>query len=348
MIDAYEIGIELALQDGVSAGLDAVSKEMAALDAALAASSAGLAALTRTAHTAAAAATAAVGGAQAKAVEPRAADVMQNVEQGQGGQGQRAAPGVAVVEIAAAPAAAGGDWVQEAVKEMQPASSIAGEPARESVRLVDAPSAAPVPEQNPEQARRGPEGGQAGTRPVIVSPQVALPGAAPIERAVAASAPRAAVIAEAAPQEIVADLTGTGRDLDTPARVTAPARPGEVRADVASATPFGATAPDVPPRAGQNAAAVQVVPSRLVAGVPVERERVPSAPMAGLFAENAAAPQTESDGRGDGGGGTVVLDGRLVGHWLSERMARDAARPAAGPTFFDPRQAPAWTPSGAA
>ena len=41
-----------------------------------------------------------------------------------------------------------------------------------------------------------------------------------------------------------------------------------------------------------------------------------------------------------------MLDGRLVGYWLSEQMARDASRPGGGTTFFDPRQAPAWTPSG--
>ena len=42
-----------------------------------------------------------------------------------------------------------------------------------------------------------------------------------------------------------------------------------------------------------------------------------------------------------------MMDGRLVGHWVSESMARDAGRPGAGATFFDPRQSPAWTPSGA-
>ena len=62
------------------------------------------------------------------------------------------------------------------------------------------------------------------------------------------------------------------------------------------------------------------------------------------------APQPA--GRGGGGSGeqrmgVVQLDGRLVGHWLSESMAREAGRPGAGTTFFDPRQGPAWTPSGA-
>lgn len=66
-----------------------------------------------------------------------------------------------------------------------------------------------------------------------------------------------------------------------------------------------------------------------------------------LFPDRSAAPDTEGGGGGhDGGDRPVVLDGRVVGQWLSERMARDAARPGAGPSFFDPRQAPAWVPSG--
>ena len=69
-----------------------------------------------------------------------------------------------------------------------------------------------------------------------------------------------------------------------------------------------------------------------------------------LGSEAAWAPQPAGrDGGGSGGHqmGVVQLDGRLVGHWLSEGMAREAGRPGAGTTFFDPRQGPAWTPSGA-
>ena len=68
----------------------------------------------------------------------------------------------------------------------------------------------------------------------------------------------------------------------------------------------------------------------------------------GLMGERAAAPLGADRGSGGGEMGPVMLDGRLVGHWLSERMARDASRPPAGPSFFDARQAPAWSPSGVA
>ena len=41
-------------------------------------------------------------------------------------------------------------------------------------------------------------------------------------------------------------------------------------------------------------------------------------------------------------GGAVLLDGRLVGRWLMERMGQAASRPAVGMTGFDPRQSAAW------
>lgn len=61
MIDAYEIGIQLALQDGVSAGLEVISRELAEVDRAVAATSAGLLNLTHAAEATVRAITAAAG-----------------------------------------------------------------------------------------------------------------------------------------------------------------------------------------------------------------------------------------------------------------------------------------------
>ncbi len=66
----------------------------------------------------------------------------------------------------------------------------------------------------------------------------------------------------------------------------------------------------------------------------------------------ARAPDKGRAGEGESGssagtGGTVMLDGRLVGHWLADRMGRDAARAPAGMTGFDARQGASWGPSGA-
>ena len=60
-----------------------------------------------------------------------------------------------------------------------------------------------------------------------------------------------------------------------------------------------------------------------------------------------AAPAADREDGGERLLGDIVLDGHVVGQWISDRMARDAARPGAGTTGFDPRQGPAWTPAGA-
>lgn len=72
---------------------------------------------------------------------------------------------------------------------------------------------------------------------------------------------------------------------------------------------------------------------------------MPSAPAVGEGGGSASSAPPGEAGRGSEGG-AVILDGRLVGEWIAEHLAREAGRPAAGPTFFDVRQGPAWTPSG--
>jgi hypothetical protein len=41
--------------------------------------------------------------------------------------------------------------------------------------------------------------------------------------------------------------------------------------------------------------------------------------------------------------GDVILDGARVGRWMASTLARQAARPPAGPTGPDPRQTPLWS-----
>ena len=54
------------------------------------------------------------------------------------------------------------------------------------------------------------------------------------------------------------------------------------------------------------------------------------------------APVAVASGESSGGGGPVYLDGRLLGHWVSEHLAREAGRPMAGGVGFDGRMGPAW------
>ena len=54
------------------------------------------------------------------------------------------------------------------------------------------------------------------------------------------------------------------------------------------------------------------------------------------------APVAAAPAESSGGGGPVYLDGRLLGHWLSEHLAREAGRPMGGGVGFDGRMGPAW------
>ena len=310
------------------------------MDAAAVASSAGLVALTRTAQTAAAAVSA-VGRVPAKAAEPKAAEMVTVAD-----QTLPAAPSVTALEAAATPVPSGGEQVApEPETQMRPEAKVFAEPASEPAQSAEAPSAAPIPDRPSEQVSRGAEDDRARLTPVIVAREASLPASAPIKQAETANAPYAAAVADENVPTLKANVAAVERVADAPARSAARADPGEIRANASRVGPLGVSAPDVPTRVRRETTDAAEMVSRSTP-VSVERGQAPSAPMAGLFAEQASAPRPDSDGHGDGGGGAVVLDGRMVGQWLSERMARDAARPSAGPTFFDPRQAPAWTPSG--
>ncbi len=342
MIDAYEIGIELALQDGVSAGLQVVTRELAAIDAAVAASNAGLVALTRTA----AAAAAASGGAVARAAKPIETKPVISVGE-RSGAGEATAPltttvadtademGLAtpaaapVVETSGETGGRSGDAPVEQVqlaKSGPPEPEIAGTPTFSETMEAAAPAQGLPP--------------RADQAPVVTVNRLEAAASGRLDQAEPGTAPTIAATQAERSSDAVASVAPQRERLSA-ARATAPVAAERVRADVGRfRSDKEAVAPAEPKL--RFAGADERPPPSAVAAVP----QAPTAPMAGLFAERAAAPQPESEGRGESGGGTIVLDGRVVGQWLSERMARDAARPGAGTTFFDPRQAPAWTPSG--
>ena len=63
-----------------------------------------------------------------------------------------------------------------------------------------------------------------------------------------------------------------------------------------------------------------------------------------VFPAGVATPAAAGS---SGGGGSVMLDGRLVGRWITDRMGREAERAPAGMTRFDARQSAAWRSSSA-
>ena len=66
----------------------------------------------------------------------------------------------------------------------------------------------------------------------------------------------------------------------------------------------------------------------------------PTAPQGAPLRSMAPPPQAQAGGgptRGD-----VFLDGTRMGRWVSDNLAREATRPQAGNTGFDPRIGPTW------
>jgi len=326
MIDAYEIGIQLALQDGVSAGLEVIGRELAEVDRAVAATSAGLQSLTLAAQGAVRAASAATGvQIPATAQVPSTEDESQAATQtqvparlpprplagstapvaevqvaGQGTVATHTAPASLVRE----PASAAPRRVTVSAPVIAPQSFPAIAPV-EAGRSVAPRRSAPAPELVFHAEK--PEPSATVISEVPSSPQAIAPVASAQERE-----PMRASLAQAiAPRARREAILGTGQG------------PRAVPFNVAATVPRSAATPG---SAGESGAA---------------------APRGAGITESAVAPRPRPRHDGNNDMGSVMLDGRLVGYWLSEQMAREASRPPGGTSFFDPRQTPAWTPSGA-
>ena len=342
MVDAYEIGIELALQDGVSAGLEAVTKELAALDAAVAASSAGLMALVRTAGLAAEA-VAAVGGVRVRAPvaapaaaggggadtaalpDARTAPVARDEAPGgaapavaPSGDAARVAAPVAAVEVPGAVVER--TLVREVSRDVERVPVVA--PVAVVTRPADAAGAAPVPEE----AAPGPDGSAVPVRAVVR------------ETVREAGVPQGAAAGRVGRSDLVPARAGAAPVLRAEIARALPERRA-VSAD--GAAPLNRGAESAGFDDGRRDAAAPMPGASTVGAAEADGRGRGGAAGAG---ERTAAPMRMA--AGSGGSGTVLLDGRLVGEWLMDRMARDAGRPGAGTTSFDPGQAAAWTPSG--
>ena len=339
MIDAYEIGIQLALQDGVSAGLELINRELAEVDKAIAITSAGLTNLSRSAEIATKAISRAVQARVSTSNEALPSVIAK--EPDQAGPKQRVPDTAATARVSLSDnKSEARDLPVEQVTSRAVAPLVSAGPTEDARALQSPPSLSP-----PSFVARQ----ETASRPSLERDQTAVSSIGSVDQ------PR--------PTSPTASLGGDRHQERQVRPVYELARPKQ-----------GASSPGVP---GRNREIITSSIAKIVQGpresfardqrgreVPRRNEvrtelRHPTVapwsstgnePTIGVGSrpvERAVAPQPASPERSEGSGGTVMLDGRLVGYWLSEQMAQDASRPPSGTSFFDPRQGPAWTASGA-
>ena len=352
MIEAYEIGIKLALQDGVSEGIAAIRRDLGSLDQAIAQTTLRLSQLQQI-------------GAQALVASQE--------------QPERTASSL----LARRPAPV---MTPLPTPEPEPvAASVEAQTARPTQVPVLRPQAGPPPVLT---ATRAPAGEPSPVSPPVVTrldvaaPVVAAPLPAVVVDVVRApggprppeqpAAPPLAGTVPAAPPPVVAEIAKlvtpklqggdpvAKRDertreltLPRPAGRVLPTSESEALAPQQTSAELGRREKGRQPihRHGElrevqarQSDAVSDLPAARMVPTPAKPAAIFSPtssvapPASPSYAPPAASPRTrETSVRGD-----VFFDGVRVGRWMSEQMARDAGRPNTGPTGFDPRRSPTW------
>ena len=392
MLEAYEIGISLALQDGVSTGIALVRSNLATLDRAIAATSQNLARLqTQAGQTSALPSAASV----APSPAPKHAAIAPPIQPLSPGsppfalalrpaeQTPSYAPALAVTAAAPVP--------ERLPNRSEPSPPLLGSsaPARQAPPATEARTT-PAPPPNTAQllptttARSLPEwpapARPAPTRavqpadlpprpiPLAASSPPVLPVAQPIITVVQSTkpvvptrpalqapplpapspitsnqasrpAPRTEIAAPNHPQTAHRERLQTHR----PARSPKPPSPSSTPRSAQSTVPSSAT---VQPGFSQPNPLTQTTvapsparpatPTQYGQPTPRQSSQLPQPPTS--FAPPPSQAQQNITLSGD-----VILDGARVGRWMTSTLARQAARPPAGPTGPDPRQTPLWS-----
>lgn len=343
MIDAYEIGIQLALQDDVSAGLQVISRGLAEVDRAIDATSAKLANLGNAAQTSKG--TTATGvtmrphAAAAVSSEPSASEPskeganqlrLKNDLEGAvistvapvsgptevvvGGAKSSPAPASPLQEVTSAP------LLQE-TRAMPPSAPLPTErEGMNAAKVVQIQHLIPqMPPAEPVQSVAPPEPKKGGDNVTLEDPVPSV--SSPPLGHVSPEKAGGSTLAQVAPA-FTASIAQMAAAPKTPGAGERLSQPPLFRGDRS----MGASVRTTAPWSG--------IETRVLS------QRTPAAQ------DRPTAPQARATEGTDGLGGTVMLDGHLVGYWLAEQMAKEASRPPSGTSFFDPRQTPAWTASG--
>ena len=344
MIEAYEIGITLALDNGVASGVAAIRRDLDTLDRAVAQSSAGLVALRNLSA-----------GVQPTKIEPAGRWLANSIYP------------------ANRPTASSPDSIP--IRETtvsEPSTSIAALPSPQSPPAPAHPTQPAAPHQAKCKAdaprdQRSPtpplEPNWAYIPPPVIATTIkSKPNSLPEQTAAhgPASAPEVAVpvpfLKPLDANPISAQPTTVRPVSPTPATSEDAV---QLRADVASPLPlapstavFTSSAALAPARqpVSRSELGAATISNRPVAPLlrsshttsPTNFEALPDRHVVPIEADSAKYPATSNLY------GEIILDGVRLGRWMADRLARATERPPSGMTGFDPRVSPnhAGAPNG--
>ena len=373
MIDAYTIGITLALNDGVSTGIASIRRELGMLGLAIAGSAAGLRTLHRLGQQLAVPAPTGMRREMPEGANPlrnarrRTVEQAAALEQGSkptGGfqvEGQVIGLNVVPSRVAAPESTPGGSFAPA----LTPA---AGDPVEvPAAAAVDRVPVAPIAGRVPDSVAQRQE------TQLLASP--ATTDFAALGRSLSSAFAPADDLARTARTEPIAAarvsnilMPGVPSSLPDPVAPTGVAEPAASSSDGVRLNlpgPPDVVGPSVPSRhapivsvpivgdrSAPSAPAGEIGPATRPASAPVELPaRLPSAPAAISSPSrlNAGSDQSGASTRSPENGG-LFLDGAQVGRWMFDTLAEHAIRPQMGFTGLDPRLTPVFpgAPSGGA
>jgi hypothetical protein len=365
MNDAYTVGLTLALEDGVSAGIETIRRELGALDRAIVVSTANLVRLQEVARGAVNAGVAQAGAMAALTRDSAAAAARQAAVPPR-------TPVVTMPEAASAgPAAQSG--TQDAPIAAPPPASMAATKQDDGAAAPAAPvvrdRAEPSP-QTPKTSSAAVTGSPAqamaaeiaqATAPVTVKPVAAfehptqprpIVAEAPVSmapwRAVREpSAPPTPTPASLIRTEPPAPLPAPSPSIGTPAMPMASLVVPEKRQPDQAAAPVTRIETAAPAASFEAPRPPEMRPAPSMAPPPRGSPMLPTTepPRRPPHREQVAslAPRQATDRyRDQAMSGTIMIDGTELGRWMADYLAHAASRPPSGGVGFDPRMTPVW------
>ncbi|MBS0558428.1 MAG: hypothetical protein JSR21_00055 [Proteobacteria bacterium] len=363
MIDAYTIGISIALDDGVSEGIAQIRRELVALDAATKSTISQIDLLRQVAATVTIPPVVHVAQPQAAAIAPPGHPAMPDLRPVPEHDHDAAGP--------VAPSEQTGIGSQAA-----PAGD-ARHAAQEAGRLDARKQSAPILE-SPALASEAPRMTGGADSPGIVTASPSTPAAAPIPAANHTPSTADVPLQDPAPERVsthaapleperrTAPIQGAdlaGREPSSPPARLNDARAGQSTSSSTLPAQLPPIAPDARPIAASpavrpspppinavpsapSAPAAAVMPPLARATAPVEPPRrhpvtEPAGQASARSLPGDVAPTSPSAAAGSFHG-EILLDGLALGRWITRYLERQVGRPPAGQTGFDTRMSPTW------